>query len=574
MADYAAANKDDQPPSPPAPAPQPPPTTNLSILGYARVLDDSGIGVIGNFAFGFSEVAVLVSITTLYGSGLKVGGPSGSVWGFLAVWLMNTAVAYSMAEICSAYPSAGSVYHWSAQLVPLRYASLASYCTGWINWVGNASGNAAVAYSFSLFLKAALQASRIPAYSDAAAVIISIGVSWVWTLLNWISVADLAAFNNGAALFHGASLVIIIVVLFATAQPLQSASWVFFDYENLTGFTDDAKEKPLNDKSYVGAMGVLTACYYFSGFEASAHMAEETQGAEINAPNGIISTVFSTGMGGLVYLLALLFATNDFSHIMATDDAAVANSGMTTCAAANVFINSCGWRCGSVLTWMVCINLFFAGISCAAVTGRITFALMRDNAFPFSEYFKQVDPVIRSPVRAINFVAFFVSLLLLLLLNPDGSTAFSNIIGLCTIGFQVSYALPILFKVLYGESRDVDFPANIPRSLGAWSRPLGCVSSVWLCGTSCLFFFPISGPLTLKTNNWLSVVVGGCVLLAVGYWYLGDGKHKFQGPKRVHVDSEDTALPVSTDESSPKPSPDSVSVYEEPETRNPLHEDL
>lgn len=537
-------------------------------MGYAKVLD-RGIGVIGNWAFGFSEVAILVSVTTLYGAGLQEGGPSASIWGFIAVWGMNTIVALCMAEICSAYPSAGSVYHWSAQLVPQQYAPFASFCTGWINWLGNAAGNAAVAYSFSLFLKASLQASRIPAYTDDASVIISIGASWVWSMLNWINIADLALFNNFAALFHAASLLTIIVVLLATTRPLQPASWVFFGYENLTNFTDDVRQRPLNDKSYVGAMGLLTACYYFSGLEAASHMAEETHSAPTNAPRGIVSTVFSTGVGGVLYLLTLLFSTNDLNRALTTDDAVVAQNGMTTCAAANVFIASCGWRCGAVLTWLVCANLFFAGVSCSAVTGRITFALMRDNAFPFSTFLKQVDHVIRSPVRAVNFVCGCVTLLLLLLLNPDTATAFGNIVGLCTIGFQVSYAIPIFLKFLFGESRHVDFPANTAWSLGAWSRPLGLVSSIWLCGTSCLFFFPTSGPLTLKTNNWLCVVVVGITLLAAGYWYLGDGRNKFSGPKRVHVVSSSSAADLAKPSSA-----DFVAIDEEPATCNPLHENL
>ena len=511
----------------------------LESMGYKKVLD-RGLGIVGNWAFGFSEVAILVSITTLYGGGLRVGGPSASVWGFLVVWAMTSVVSLCLAEICSAYPSAGSVYHWSAQLVPERYAPLASYMTGWCNWIGNASGNAAVAYSFSIFLEAALQASRIPAFDNAASVVISIGVSAIWTMMNCLNIADLAAFNNIAALFHAASMLVIIVVLLSTARPLQSARWVFFDYENLTGFTDDARQHALNDKSYVSAMGVLNACYFFSGYEASAHMAEETHESESNAPSGIVNTVLATGVGGFAYILALLFATNDLSRALQTDDAA---TSMTTCAATNVFITSCGWHCGAVLTWLVVINLFFCGVSCTAVTGRITFALMRDNAFPFSDFFKQVHPIIKSPIRAVAFVFVFVALLLLLPLNPDAATAFQSIVGLCTIGFQVSYAIPIFLKLVWGDSVHVAFPANA-KSLGRWSRPFGVVSAVWLCGTSTLFFLPISGPLTVKTNNWLAVVVAGCLLLATAYWFVGDGRSKFRGPKRLQCPATEALADV------------------------------
>ncbi len=80
-----------------------------------------------NFAFGFTEVAVMVSIFITYNGALGAGGPSGVIWCFLVNWALTTVVSYSMAEICSAYPSAGSVYHWAGQLVPQRLTPIMSY---------------------------------------------------------------------------------------------------------------------------------------------------------------------------------------------------------------------------------------------------------------------------------------------------------------------------------------------------------------------------------------------------------------------------------------------------------------
>ena len=54
-----------------------------------------------------------------------------------------------MAEICSTYPSAGSVYHWSGMMAPAATAPLASYITGWFNFLGNAAGDASFAYGFA-----------------------------------------------------------------------------------------------------------------------------------------------------------------------------------------------------------------------------------------------------------------------------------------------------------------------------------------------------------------------------------------------------------------------------------------
>ena len=97
-----------------------------------------------------------------------------------------------------------------------------------------------------------------------------------------------------------------------------------------------------------------------------------------------------------------------------------------------------------MFAWLVTINLFFAGVSSVAVTGRITWALMRDGGFMYSEYFSEINAVLQSPVRAIMFVFTFDAVLLLLPLNPGvGLTAFYSIVGLCAAGFNSKYILYI-----------------------------------------------------------------------------------------------------------------------------------
>jgi amino acid transporter len=87
----------------------------LRKMGYAPTLH-RGLGVMMNFAFGFTEVAVLSSIVLTYGLGLTIGGPATVFWGYCVQCFMIFFVSQSMAEICGAYPSAGSVYHWAGQL--------------------------------------------------------------------------------------------------------------------------------------------------------------------------------------------------------------------------------------------------------------------------------------------------------------------------------------------------------------------------------------------------------------------------------------------------------------------------
>jgi amino acid transporter len=297
---------------------------------------------------------------------------------------------------------------------------------------------------------------------------------------------------------------------------LNTGEFVFTKYVNETGF---------ESKSYVVVIGLLTGMYSFAGYEASAHMAEETGSASTAAPKGIINTVLATGFGGMFFIMAILFSTTDIDGAL---------SGPTNNAATNVFISSCGPKMGQFMTWIVLINIFFAGISSVAVTGRITFSLMRDHAFPYGDFFSQVHPTYKSPVNAIMFVFVIDCFLQLLPLIPkNGDTAFESIVGMSTIGFQVSYAQPILLKLVF---QPADFP-HTPMSLGSWSRPLGVISCLWLFGSSFFFFLPTLYPVTNSNMNWLTVVMAGVFLLCSVNWVY-NSQHTFKGPKRHQSEFE------------------------------------
>jgi len=280
-----------------------------------------------------------------------------------------------------------------------------------------------------------------------------------------------------------------------------------------TGFTDH---------SYVGAVGITAATFAFVGYEASAHMAEETGNARTAASKGIVNTVLCTGVGGLFIYFAFLFSMNAYNiDQVAYDDDAYAQGGpVTGNSAVNLFVvatKHTGPIWAQALTWLVVINLFFAGMSSVTVTGRITFALARDGAFPASAFFASVNETTKSPINALLLVLFFDCGLLLLPLIPNGGDlAFSAIIGLCVIGFQMSYAIPIFLKVIY---KPTYFPVPKEVDLGSWSKPLGIISTTWLCATSILLFLPTASPISLNTFNWYHVVHHFPILCSI-YTYI------------------------------------------------------
>lgn len=165
-------------------------------------------------------------------------------------------------------------------------------------------------------------------------------------------------------------------------------------------------------------------------------MAEETSDSSTTAPKGILFTVFATGFGGFFLILAMLYSTRDPTALLET--------GLTGVAAADLFVQAGGTVWGAALTWLVFINFFFAGLSSVAVTGRITYALARDNAFPCSSVLKQINPALKSPINALLFVFVLDACIMLLPLAPNGGgSAFFSIVGLCALGFQVTNYLSL-----------------------------------------------------------------------------------------------------------------------------------
>jgi amino acid transporter len=117
-------------------------------MGYKQELY-RGFNAFMSFSFCFTAVAVISSSSLLFDYGLNNGGPAIMIWGWIIASVFTMFVGLSMAEICSSYPSAGSVYHWAGMLASDESGPAASYICGWFNFLGNAAGDASYAYGFA-----------------------------------------------------------------------------------------------------------------------------------------------------------------------------------------------------------------------------------------------------------------------------------------------------------------------------------------------------------------------------------------------------------------------------------------
>src|SRR6202050_3023508 len=120
---------------------------DLGRFGYAQELF-RGMGGFSNFAISFSIISILTGAVTLYGYGLEMGGPLEMTLGWPVATLFTLTVAGSLAELSSAYPTAGAMYHWAADLG----GPAAGWFVAWLNIFGLIAAQAGINYGCAQFI--------------------------------------------------------------------------------------------------------------------------------------------------------------------------------------------------------------------------------------------------------------------------------------------------------------------------------------------------------------------------------------------------------------------------------------
>jgi amino acid transporter len=443
-------------------------------MGYAQQLLRE-MGGFANFALSFSIISVLTGAVTLYGHGLKYGGPLQMLVGWPLVTLFTLAIAASLAELASAYPTAGALYHWSAILGGRG----AGWLTAWLNTIGQFAITAGIDYGLAEFLAAMLGFSgRRPALLLCAAILL------LHAALNHLGVRIVARLNALSAWVHifGVAILVGALSLFAPHQPSSfllhrsGGGWEF-------------------------AVGLLLACWTFTGYDASAHVSEETHDPSRNAPWGMVLAVLVSGIAGYAMLLAVTLSIGDLEAARAADNPFIF-----------VLRGALGAQGGNALVCVAMAAMWFCGLSSVTSNSRMLFAFARDGGLPFAQKLASVSPRFRSPHFAVWTSA---SMALLVALWSD---AYSAMVALSTIALYASYGLPILFGM-----RKPERPRG-PWTLGPWSRAVTCVALGWIAVCMVLFVLP--------PNQLAGYTFAGCLVVLGLYWRFRMWS-RFRGPPLI-----------------------------------------
>jgi amino acid permease (GABA permease) len=473
----------------------------LHELGYAQELRRHMSGF-SNFAVSFTIISILSGCLTLYGTGMNSGGPVIISWGWPFVGVMTLFVGLAMAEVCSSYPTAGGLYYWSAKLAPRNPAAW-SWFTGWFNFLGQVAVTAGIDFGAAFFLNALLDLQWGFDTRPWHTIVLFAAILVLHGVVNQFGVRVIAVLNNISVWWHILGVLIVVSVLAFVPAHHQSASWVFGHYVNNTGW---------GSKIYVLLLGLLLAQYTFTGYDASAHMTEETHAAARSGPRGIIMSIVVSLFAGWLLLIGITFAIQNY-----------ASAAGAAVPAAEVFIQAVGNTTAKFLLLVVIGAQLFCGMSSVTANSRMIYAFSRDGALPGSKFWHKVNPRTRTPTNAIWLAAG--GALILGLPYLWNNTAYVAVTSIAVIGLYVAYVLPTFLRLRLGSS----FKPG-PWQLGRWSRPIGIIAVVWVAFIFVLFMLPTASPIT-RTNFNYTVVAVAVVLGFAGIWWLVSARKWFTGPK-------------------------------------------
>ncbi|KAJ5751650.1 hypothetical protein N7520_008567 [Penicillium odoratum] len=465
-------------------------------------------------SYAISILGVLGSVPATFGSPLSAGGPATSVWCWLIGSCMAMCIGSSVAELVSAYPTAGGMYFVGKHVVPPEQVSMFSWIQGWCNLLGQTAGVSSVAYSVSQMMLAAVSMNSNLldgeySYSPTAlqTVLVSIGILCVLGVICSLTTKSLHRIILWFAPINILATIGICIALIYLTPNKMPAEWVF------THFTDGSG---WGSKTFSFFLGFLSVAWTMTDYDGTTHMSEETHDAAVQGPIAIRTAVFVSGIFGWLLTVCMCFCLTDFEGILHTP---------TGLPAAQIIFNA-GGRTGGTVMWSFAILVqFFTGCSAMLADTRMAYAFARDNALPFSKFFAKVNPQTHTPVNAVWFVVIFsIALNCIAIGSTETATA---IFSVTAPALDLSYVSVILAHQIY-KSR-VKFVEG-PFTLGRWGAPINYVSVIWVLFISTILFFPTQIPVTRANMNYAICVAAFIAIFALAWWWV-DARGKYTGPQ-------------------------------------------
>lgn len=484
----------------------------LHSMGYAQELSRR-MGGFQNFAISFSIICILAGGIGVYTVAFSAAGGGSIGIGWIVGSLFALLVAAAMGQIGSAYPTAGGLYHWSSILGGKGWG----WATAWINLVGLLFVVASVNYGAYLLFRDLVLVGVFgmdPAvFTDAHLTMAVAAITLSQAVLNYLGIKATTILTDFSGyLILAVSIALIVGLVVASPVPLEFSRLVTFT--NNTGDPGGGTWPATPSLFFAFVLGLLHVCYTITGFDASAHTAEETRDAQRAVPRGMLTAVFWSALFGWLLVVAVLLAMPDTAEGARKGSSVFAYvldaSGMPGALKSALAI-------GIVLSNYLCALAGMTSLS------RMLYAFARDGGIPgASGLLRRVHPRLRTPGPAIWVGAVFCFALGWIC----GASASAYIVlgSGCAVFLYVSYLMPVAAGILAEGKR---WTRKGPFDLGAWSRPIGVLA---VLGGGVLIFVGFQPPYQL-----VGEFLAGTVALLVVVWFAFE-RNRFPGPPLSEAD--------------------------------------
>jgi amino acid transporter len=534
---------------------------DLHKLGYAQELFRS-MGGFSNFAISFSIISILTGAVILYDYGLAWAGTAAVLIGWPLVTIFVVAIAASMAEIASAYPTAGGLYYWASRMRNKEWG----WWTAWLNLIGQFAIVAGINYAAAGFLNATLITPLLSNvgvdFQNTSTFIgilngqlVTMGILMLIQLaLNIAGINLVALLNQVSVWWHIVIVAAVVILVFLAGKPDQSGLTLFAvqpldtagSWNNNLGFVNLAYGPAFSYPLVLAFFfSLLQANWTYTGYDASAHVAEETVGARVASAWGIFLSVAVSAVVGFVFLLALTTHLPDLSALFprSLDDPATYSQYYFGGGVAVIEILRYNLgQVGDLLSAGIAIAMAFCGLSSVASAGRMLYAFSRDDGLPGAGWLKKVSRRYRTPANSLTAIVVVSWLFSVAAFIVGTGTAIVIITAISTIFLYAAYGV-----VIYLGATTQGWLSERVWSLGRYSKPIAWIAVAWIVVLMVLFSWPTSGNI-----SW-PFMVGTVILLLV--YYFGYARANFKGPRSMGDSAELTEIEREFDQAAEEVAP-------------------
>ena len=485
-------------------------------MGYAQELSRS-MSKFSNFAISFSIICILSGGINSFAQAISSVGGAGAGIGWIVGCALSGMFALAMAQIASAFPTAGGLYHW-ASILGNRFWG---WLTAWLNLLGLITVLGAINIGTAYFFQGSFGAmfgtagadGAITPYptSDMEIVIFVAVITAVQAIFNHIGIKATTFLTDisGYIIFVITAVLVVACLYFAPALDV-SRLWTF---TNFSGAAGGGIFPESQNMGYLFLLCLLLPVYTITGDDASAHTSEETKNAAMSVPKGIVNAVFWSSLVGWIMICAIMLAVPDLA-------VGASQGGL-------VFFKTMEAILPNGLMLFIYVGILIAQFLCGLATvtsaSRMLFAFARDDGMPVgSKALASVSPKFRTPVTAI-WTATILCILYVLLamsLKVAGTSIYFIVVNSTLIFLFLSFTVPLVAGLFaYGTAK---WPNPGPWAMSAGLYKLITVLAV--IGMGVILFIAVAPP-----NGRVLYVVLGFIALALVLWFTVENR-RFEGP--------------------------------------------